>query len=117
MVVANVEGVYEFTGRISNDKLNDFIALYTQNLAENHQKVEQLIVQGDLKHVRQIVHSTKSNALYVAAKQLSDSCLLLEGVIDTNAQISVIQQQWEMVSKEFILVIKYLEGYLADGKK
>ncbi len=114
MSVANIEEIYQFTGEITKQALNGFVQMYANTLSRQHYEIKQHVAFDQFNQIRSTIHTIKSNSLYIAAHQLSEHCAELELLIDSNAKLEVLQEKWSATNDEFLLVINYLEGYLAN---
>jgi HPt (histidine-containing phosphotransfer) domain-containing protein len=111
--IADVSAVFEYTGELTDKQLIEFLSQYVERLTHQQQQIQQLVNNKNFSAIRPLVHSIKSNALYIKALSLSAGCAQMEKLIDNQANQANqanddITQCWPMLSEQFTQVINFL---------
>jgi HPt (histidine-containing phosphotransfer) domain-containing protein len=109
--IADVSAVFEYTGELTDKQLIEFLSQYVERLTHQQQQIQQLVNNKNFSAIRPLVHSIKSNALYIKALSLSAGCAQMEKLIDNQANDDIVQC-WPMLSEQFTQVINFLHGVI-----
>jgi HPt (histidine-containing phosphotransfer) domain-containing protein len=114
--VADLSELFAFTGEISEQQVREFAKSYLDTLIKQLTHLENAINGQNWSEACSIAHSVKSNALYIAAKPLSESCANIEQLLKSSATINdniqTFNFQWQATKAEFLAVIYFLQTYL-----